>query len=86
MQRVAICNCDADGGRVIVRGGDGATILTFMPPPPVEIGVLDLPYAQAVLFAAIDLLAAVESGEWDRIVEARRVLRSVLDAHQTYAR
>lgn len=71
---------------MIVRGGDGATILSFVPQPPVEISVLDLPYAQAVLFAAIDLLAAVESGEWDRITEARRVLRGVLDAHQTYAR
>ncbi|MCR4338785.1 MAG: hypothetical protein NUW01_02745 [Gemmatimonadaceae bacterium] len=66
---------------MIVRGGDGATILSFVPQPPVEISILDLPYAQALLFAALDLLEAVESGEWDRIVEARWGLRAILDAY-----
>ena len=64
---------------MIVRGGDGCTILPAV--GYVEISILDLPYAQALLFAALDLLAAVESGEWDRVVESRWRLRAILDAH-----
>ena len=66
---------------MIVRGGDGATILSFMPPPPVEISILDLPYAQALLLAALDLLQAVEDGDEERVERARDRFREMLVVH-----
>ncbi len=48
----------------------------------VELSVLDVPYAQLLLFRAVDLLYAVESGDEERIMDAALTFRRMLDRHQ----